>query len=116
MMDAIKLPQPETKNVWPSSRDARSPADFASPDCDIEESDRSYILSFFMPGLDARNIQIEIDGRNLHVGGTRKIDEGRYPGGIRTFDRTVQIPSNRKAEKLTTSYRCGVLSVIIPKV
>lgn len=116
MLDVITTPRSEPKDRIRNSRDPRVSGDFASPDCDFEESDRNYILSFFMPGLDAHNIQLEIEGRNLHVAATRKIDEGRYPGGIRTFDKTVEIPSGRKMETLTTHYRCGVLSVIIPKV
>jgi HSP20 family protein len=92
------------------------------PQCDLEESDDHYLMSFDMPGLEKENIDIEMQGNTLVVTGERKQESDRTEGRSRfverrygRFERSIRLPQDVKADGIEAEYVNGVLKVAIPK-
>jgi HSP20 family protein len=93
-----------------------------APAVDIEESEDHYLMSFDMPGLEADNIDIEVQGNQLVVSAERKAEregrEGRAQFKERRygrFQRVMTLPDAVKADQVEAQYRNGVLTVAVPK-
>lgn len=94
-----------------------------SPDCNIRESDNSYILQFDIPGIKKEDVKIEIESNRLTVSGERKKrkkekDEKRFlsESYYGTFMRSFTLPSAIDENKVDAQYEDGVLTVKIPKI
>ncbi|WP_141736383.1 Hsp20/alpha crystallin family protein [Oligoflexus tunisiensis] len=92
------------------------------PQCDMEESDDHYLLSFDMPGLEKDNIDIEMQGNQLVVTGERKQEQEKGEGRSRIverrygrFQRAIRLPENVKTDGIEAEYTNGVLKVAVPK-
>ncbi|HYX38908.1 MAG: Hsp20/alpha crystallin family protein [Pseudobdellovibrionaceae bacterium] len=92
------------------------------PQCDLEESEDHYLLSFDMPGMDKDNIDIEMQGNVLMVSGERKSERTSGEGRSRfierrtgRFQRSIRMPQDVKAEGIEADYVNGVLKIAVPK-
>ncbi len=92
------------------------------PSVDLEETDDHYLLSFDMPGLEKKDIDIEVQGNQLVVTGERKDEREGGSGRARfverrygTFQRTLTLPEGISADKVEAQYRNGVLTVAVSK-
>lgn len=95
------------------------------PVCNIEEQDKKYVIEAEMPGVDPDNIEIEIDGKQLSIKGTREKevtteDEERQMHMVErsygSFYRSFTLPNNVDTENITADYKNGVLFIDIPKL
>lgn len=93
-----------------------------APAVDIEETEDHYLMSFDMPGLEADNIEIEVQGNQLVVSGERKVERGGREGRAQfverrygRFQRVMTLPDAVKADQVEAQYRNGVLTVAVPK-
>ena len=92
------------------------------PACDVSETDERYLVSFDMPGMDAKDIDIEVRGNVLTVRGERHVDTSEDNGSSRfverrfgTFARSMTLPDGIQADSVQANYERGVLNVVIPK-
>jgi len=92
------------------------------PPVDIYEADDHYVLNAEVPGVEARDISIEIAGKELSIRGERRFDavcsEESYQRleGIRgRFFRTFSLPERLDAGAIQADLKDGVLEVILPK-
>lgn len=94
----------------------------AAPRTNISETDHGYELSFELPGLDEKDIQVHVQDHVLTVSGERKDDresqgkrwhrvEHRYG----QFSRTISLPQDASANGVEAVYKHGVLTVKVPK-
>lgn len=94
----------------------------AAPRTNIAENDRAYELSFELPGLDEKDIQVHVQDHVLTVAGERKDDretqgkrwhrvEHRYG----QFSRMISLPQDASTEGVEAVYKSGVLTVTVPK-
>lgn len=94
-----------------------------SPAVDVKESEAEYLFHFDLPGMNEKDLEIKVLGRELHVSGERKAEEStdskrshrseRYFG---QFERSFVLPDEVNAEKIDAEFRDGVLTIRIPKV
>jgi len=93
-----------------------------SPNVDIIESDDAFALEFDLPGYEKENINLTVKEGVLTVSGERKLrDSGNdnyysyfeRPKGA--FSRSFRLPDHVDAEKISSSYKNGVLAVDIMK-
>jgi HSP20 family protein len=95
----------------------------AAPRTNISENDRAYELSFELPGLEEKDIQVHVQDHVLTVSAERKDDretqgkrwhrvEHRYG----QFSRTISLPQDATATGVEAVYKQGVLTVTVPKV
>lgn len=93
------------------------------PAVDVRETKDDIVLSFDIPGVREKEIQLSITGDLLTVKGERRFEqhEGNDQSWHRVervygkFERTVQLAVPVQTDKVTASYRDGVLAVKLPK-
>ncbi len=95
-----------------------------SPDLDMHETEKEYIVKMDMPGMDKSAINIDLNDDVLTISGERKSEyEDTKPAGIHRiersygyFSRSITIPEKVKSDKIDATYKDGVLTVTIPKL
>ncbi len=94
----------------------------ASPAVDVTESDKAYEITAELPGLDEKNIQVNLAHGGLIIKGEKKeekeekqkdyyMSERRYG----SFERYFGLPEGVDADKIEASFKNGVLKVTLPK-
>ena len=97
-----------------------------SPAVDIEESDDSILLRADLPGVDPKEVTIEVKDNVLTLRGERKLGSDdskennakgfrRVERSYGSFTRSFTLPRSVDSENVTASYRHGVLAVTLPK-
>ena len=93
-----------------------------SPAVDVEEDDEQFVLRADLPGLNKKDIAIEIHEGVLTLSGKREDSreeskdnavyrERRYG----SFSRRFRLADVVDAEKITATFSDGVLTVVLPK-
>jgi HSP20 family protein len=85
---------------------------------DVRDEDEAYVLTAFVPGLTAEELNIQILDDTLSVEGEYKHDENQYvlselPSGA--FRRTLRLPTELDADKAEAKIDNGVLTLRLPK-
>lgn len=93
-----------------------------APSVDISESDGKVMVKAELPGLDAKDIDVEVTGDLLVLRGEKTEDEERkgeryycrerYAG---SFQRSFRLPSGVESDKVDARFKNGVLTLEIPK-
>jgi HSP20 family protein len=88
---------------------------------DIIENDTQFELTAELPGLDAGDIDVELQNRQLTITAEKKmkaaeekeicVSERRYG----SFTRMVQLQEGVDAEKIEAVFANGILTVVMPK-
>jgi HSP20 family protein len=102
---------------------ARRVAEEWWPTVDMSETKDSFIVKAELPGLDAKDVEVSISGDVLTIKGEKQKEEEekdehhyraeRYYG---SFQRSFQLPTSIKADKIEAAFDKGVLKVTLPKV
>jgi HSP20 family protein len=96
-----------------------SPAAWTPP-VDIVETDDAWMVEAELPGIDRKDISIELRDNELSISGEIKEKERegilrRRTRRVGEFDFHVTLPGHVDAEDIEASMKDGVLSVRIPK-
>lgn len=92
-----------------------------APAVDIVERDDRFVLLADVPGIDPKEIEIDMDNGVLSIRGTRSPEEQESESFKRierprgNFYRRFTMPDTADAEKVTARSRNGVLEITIPK-
>jgi HSP20 family protein len=93
-----------------------------TPALDMEEDDRHYYLHMDVPGVDARDISVEVDNGLLTVSGEKREERERGSRRSRTseryygrFYREVSLPQDADVDQLKAELKRGVLTITLPK-
>lgn len=93
------------------------------PAVDVSEDDKSVSIQVDVPGLAAKDVDVEVSGNLLTIKGTRQEErERRDDGWYRherfsgSFSRSVTLPPSVDAGRVEARYDNGVLTVTAPKV
>lgn len=93
-----------------------------SPNVDISEDDKSYNLSAELPGLDVKNVNLDISDGVLTLSGEKKSEmddkDGNYHITERSygfFKRSFSLPASVEEDKITADFKKGVLHICMPK-
>ena len=92
------------------------------PSVDISETKKDFIVKTELPGVDTKDVSVSLSGDLLTIKGEKKREEEekdehhhfveRYSG---SFQRSFQLPTAVKGDKVEATFDKGVLKVIIPK-
>lgn len=109
-------PMQELLQAWPSW----TMADF-SPGGELQEDDDAFVLELDLPGVDKKDVTIDISGRRLRIHGTTTVKEKK--GVLRhstrasgTFSYELTLPQSVREGSATATLVDGVLTVTLPKV
>lgn len=75
-----------------------------------------------IPGLDAKDLDLSLSGGSLVIKGEKKQEKEEKEENYHfiersygSFVRTIPLPKEVKHDKITASYKDGVLRVVLPK-
>jgi HSP20 family protein len=92
------------------------------PAVDVYEDEHSYKLSFEIPGVNEKDIDIRLENNTLTVRGERKFEKEmkeenfhRVERRYGSFARSFTLPNTIDADKVSADYREGVLTVVLAK-
>jgi HSP20 family protein len=94
----------------------------AQPAIDLVEHDNGFELTAEMPGLEEKNIEIDVASGVLTVRGQKEEDkvEKKQDFHLRerrfgSFVRSVRVPETVDPDKIEATFKNGVLKVTLPK-
>jgi HSP20 family protein len=94
-----------------------------APAADLSESNDAIQVRIDVPGMEAKDIDIEVTGNMLHVTGERKEEREekgktwhRVERRSGSFSRSIALPCAVRDERAKADYANGVLTVTLPKV
>lgn len=92
------------------------------PVVDIYDNDDALVIQAELPGLEKKDIVVDVKNNILTLSGERssdhEVNEEKYYRKERTFgrfERTFTLPIDVDPEKIDANYKNGVLKVVIPK-
>jgi HSP20 family protein len=105
----------------PHSEDALTTSQFAPP-MDVYEDDKKVSIKMDVPGIDAKDLDIRVDGNTLTVSGERKIENEEKKENFRrvereygAFSRSITLPPSADTDKVNASFENGTLRIDITK-
>jgi HSP20 family protein len=108
---------PDIESFW--RRDLGSNV---TPAIDIVEKDKAFEVTAELPGLDAKNIDLQLSEGILTIKGEKQEEKeektkDRYVSERRygSFRRSLQVPGTVDADKIEANFKSGVLTVTLPK-
>jgi len=92
------------------------------PAVNIREDDKGFMLDLAVPGIDRKDLKIDINKDVLTISSETKNESEENRDGYKrkefsysSFSRSFQIPENVNREKIEANYKDGILSVTLPK-
>ena len=92
------------------------------PQLDISETNSEYNISFDLPGVSKKDIDLKADNNILTIKGKKEFDKEHKDNNFYTrerfygdFHRSVNLPSDADTDKINTNFKDGVLQIMIPK-
>jgi HSP20 family protein len=93
-----------------------------SPALDLYQSNDNVIAVVELPGMRKEDIEISLHDGTLTISGERKPESSsngdkaeRTERYIGTFRRSITLPTRVDANKVSATYRDGILTVTLPK-
>lgn len=92
------------------------------PPVDVYEDDQRLTFKVEVPGIDEKDIKVEVEDNVLKVHGERKLEKDVKEENFRrmerhygSFSRSFALPSTVDPEKIEANYTQGVLAIQMPK-
>lgn len=94
------------------------------PAVNVAETEGSYSITLDCPGLEEKDIDVEVMGDMLVISGERKWEKEkkgkefhRLESQFGKFERRIQMPPNASpnSDRFEASYAKGVLTILVPK-
>ena len=92
-----------------------------SPALDLYQNADNIVAVVELPGMRREEIEISLHDGMLTISGERKREASNYAEAARTeryigkFRRSITLPTRVDANKVSASYRDGILTVTLPK-
>lgn len=107
---------------WPAKiEESMTLADW-TPSVDIGENDKEYVVKAELPEVKKDDIKVNVDNGTLTISGERKVEKEekgtkfhRVERAYGSFERSFTMPDDTDADKITSEYKDGILSVHLPK-
>ena len=96
-----------------------------SPQLGARELETEYRVTVEVPGVDAKDLEVTVDGGVLHIQGLRRYADAekekqakdeKEPEAPMSFERRLRFPGEIAEGEVTASYKNGVLTVTVPKL
>ena len=93
-----------------------------APAVDVYEDEHQVTLKIEVPGIDEKDIDVQIENNILTVHGERKIEKEEKEENYRrverqygSFTRTFTLPTTVDTDNVSANYEKGVLKIALPK-
>jgi len=102
---------------------ARRTAEEWSPQLDLYETDRAFILEADLPGVKKQEVSVAVENGELVLQGTRSAERVRSDKNFHYherrsghFQRRLRLPASVDQAQIRAEFRNGVLRVTLPKL
>ncbi|MCF6295347.1 MAG: Hsp20/alpha crystallin family protein [Flavobacteriaceae bacterium] len=92
------------------------------PSVNVKDTANEFIVEMAVPGLNKSDFDINIDNNVLSIAAESEIENNtesenytRREFGYSSFKRTFAIPDSVNTERISASYKEGILKVLLPK-
>ncbi len=92
------------------------------PAMDVDETEKEVTVRAELPGVDPKDVEINVTGTTLSVRGEKKQEREEKKKDYHfverqfgSFHRAVQLPTSIDADKVDASFKNGVLTVVVQK-
>ncbi len=92
------------------------------PSLDVAETKNEFVVKAEVPGMEPKDIDISLSDGTLTIKGEKKHEKEEKEEGYHlversygAFTRSIQLPSEVHREKISASYKNGVLKIVLPK-
>jgi HSP20 family protein len=92
------------------------------PAVEIEETDSEIHLKLEVPGLEAKDLNIEVTADSVSISGERKSQTKTEEKGLTRsefyygkFERMIPLPTHIQTDKVQAEYKNGILNLTLPK-
>jgi HSP20 family protein len=89
---------------------------------DLTEQENAFVMKVDIPGLEAKDLNIQVQGDTVTVSGERKEEKEtkektlyRMERRQGAFSRSVTLPCSINADEVAAEYLSGVLTLTLPK-
>ncbi len=93
-----------------------------SPSVDITESDKEYLISAELPGVEKKDMNVHVENGVLRLSGERRVEEETKEAKLHRierfygeFSREFALPEDADTAAIRAESRDGVLKVHIPR-
>ncbi|WP_158247189.1 Hsp20/alpha crystallin family protein [Geothermobacter hydrogeniphilus] len=93
-----------------------------TPRFNLLEDENNFYLSALLPGVDPKQLEMNVVGNSLTLSGERPEQVAdvnatwhRRERGAGKFLRTIELPADVNPNKVSATYKNGVLDVTLPK-
>ena len=92
------------------------------PTLDIGANDKEYTISVEVPGVEQKDVKLEIINNTLTIKGEKKQEKEekdkdfyRMERSYGSFQRVLSLPEDADQEKISATFKNGVLTVTMPR-
>ncbi len=92
-----------------------------APAVEVREKDNSLMISADLPGIEQKDVKVEVENGTLAIQGERKREQTEEREGVRrseryygSFYRAIPLPENAKIDQAKADFRNGVLEITVP--
>lgn len=120
--DDISWRSPFSRSMFDFAPFGRALTSTRSPAVDIAEKDGEYEISAELPGIEEKNIEVALSNGGLVIRGQKeaqkeekKKDYFLSERSYGSFERYFGLPEGVNTDKITATFKNGVLNVKLPK-
>jgi len=107
---------------WGREPSLLAPTDWMKPTLDIAAGEKEYIISVELPGVDEKDVQLELTEDTLVIKGEKKQEKEekeknyyRMERSYGSFQRVLSLPEDADQEGVGATYKNGILKITIPR-
>lgn len=93
-----------------------------APSIDISETEKQYVIDVEVPGMNKKDINLNVENNTLTISGERKFEKEednkqyhRVESHYGSFSRSFTLPENADYDSIDASYKNGILSITVDK-
>jgi len=93
-----------------------------TPSVDIYETEDNLVIKAEIPGVDKKDVSIEVKDNTLKISGERKLEKDikdenyhRLECSYGSFRRIFALPTSVDQEKISAKFKNGICEIILPK-
>lgn len=116
--DFLRLMEP----FFSSSLLANAPFEKMMPSVDVSETKDAILVNAELPGMAPEDVELHVENNYLVLRGEKKSEnEERKENAVHrecsygSFSRSIPLPAEIQADKVTAKFKNGVLKITLPK-
>lgn len=93
-----------------------------APSIDISETEKQYVIDVEVPGMNKKDINLNVENNTLTISGERKFEKEednkqyhRVESHYGSFTRSFSLPENADYDSIDASYKNGILTITVDK-